>query len=154
MKIVKIPSNEIREFETHNNYINISINQDCNYYLVNDPKTYEVVESMPDIGGIVDGSYESVIKYAVLMSNEVLSNQVMVLEGKLAESDYKIIKMYEYNLVGMSTDYDINELHLERQTLRSQINELRSKIKPEKTWDELSDIITYNHEIGEEEVDV
>jgi hypothetical protein len=46
------------------------------------------------------------------------ANLKHALENRLAESDYKIIKCYEYFMVGLETPYDINELHEERESIR------------------------------------
>ena len=48
------------------------------------------------------------------------------LKSQLSNTDYKIIKCYEYNLAGLELPYDIEELHSERQDLRDQINELET----------------------------
>ncbi len=42
----------------------------------------------------------------------------------LNDTDYKIIKCYEYSLVNLPLPYNIVELHNERQLLRNKINEL------------------------------
>lgn len=46
------------------------------------------------------------------------------LKKSLNDTDYKIIKCYEYSLVGKELPYNIEELHAERQLLRDEINEL------------------------------
>lgn len=46
------------------------------------------------------------------------------LKNKLNESDYKVIKCYEYTLVGKEPPYDVEELHAERQAIRDTINKL------------------------------
>lgn len=45
-------------------------------------------------------------------------------ETKLTESDYKIIKCYEYSLVGLELPYDIEALHAEREAIREEIRAL------------------------------
>lgn len=50
------------------------------------------------------------------------------LKNTLASTDYKIIKSYEYTLVGEEIEYDINELHLEREQLRDEINNLELEL--------------------------
>lgn len=47
---------------------------------------------------------------------------------KLAESDYKIIKCYEYTLAGIDLPYDATELHKEREAIREEIRKLEEKI--------------------------
>jgi hypothetical protein len=46
------------------------------------------------------------------------------LRQQLTSTDYKIIKCYEYQLIGESLPYDIVALHNARQTIRDKINEL------------------------------
>lgn len=66
---------------------------------------------------------------AGLTPKEKLINQLMTTEKLLSESDYKIIKAYEYSLVGKETDYDMEVLHQERQQLREEINDLREQLQ-------------------------
>ena len=47
---------------------------------------------------------------------------------KLAESDYKIIKCYEYTLAGIDLPYNAAELHKEREAIREEIRKLEEKI--------------------------
>lgn len=54
--------------------------------------------------------------------------QISDLKTQLAETDYKIIKCYEYQLVGLELPYDIQTLHAERQAIRDQINELELQL--------------------------
>lgn len=57
-----------------------------------------------------------------------LTVQIDGLKAQIAASDYKIIKTYEYTLIGEQTEYDIEEVHAERQALRDQINSLETKL--------------------------
>ncbi len=50
--------------------------------------------------------------------------QITILKNELEESDYQIIKSYEYQLIGLEAPYDIETLHLERQAIRDKINKL------------------------------
>jgi len=54
--------------------------------------------------------------------------QIADLKARIAASDYKIIKTYEYTLLGEQTEYDIEEVHAERQALRDQINDLETQL--------------------------
>ena len=45
------------------------------------------------------------------------------LKAKLADTDYKIIKCYEYQMAGQPLPYDIQALHAERQAIRDAIAE-------------------------------
>ncbi len=52
--------------------------------------------------------------------------QIISLKAQLSETDYKIIKCYEYNLAGLELPYDIQELHKDRQDIRDKINQLET----------------------------
>ena len=52
--------------------------------------------------------------------------QISKLKKTLAETDYKIVKCYEYQLVGLDLPYDTVALHEERQTIRDKINQLEA----------------------------
>lgn len=54
--------------------------------------------------------------------------QIDDLKARIAASDYKIIKTYEYTLLGEQTEYDIEAVHAERQDLRDQINTLETQL--------------------------
>ena len=54
--------------------------------------------------------------------------QIAALKETLKSSDYQIIKCYEYALNDLELPYDVAELHLGRQALRDQINELESSL--------------------------
>lgn len=54
--------------------------------------------------------------------------QIDGLKAQIAASDYKIIKTYEYTLLGEQTEYDIEAVHAERQALRDQINSLETQL--------------------------
>lgn len=58
--------------------------------------------------------------------NNIPIATVESLKAQLAETDYKIIKCYEYQLAGLELPYDITILHVERQAIRDEINELES----------------------------
>lgn len=57
-----------------------------------------------------------------------LTAQIDGLKAQIAASDYKIIKTYEYALLGEQTEYDIETVHAERQSLRDQINTLETQL--------------------------
>ena len=44
------------------------------------------------------------------------------LKSKLHDTDYMIIKSYEYALAGLPLPYNIEELHAQRQNIRDQIS--------------------------------
>ena len=49
------------------------------------------------------------------------------LQNQLSDSDYKIIKCYEYSLIGLELPYDIDALHTERESLREEIRKIEEK---------------------------
>lgn len=51
------------------------------------------------------------------------------LKAQIAESDYKVIKCAEAQLMGEELPYNVAELHAQRQALRGEINKLESEIK-------------------------
>ena len=57
-----------------------------------------------------------------------LTVQINDLKAQIAASDYKVIKTYEYNLLGEQTGYDMEAVHAERQALRDQINSLETQL--------------------------
>lgn len=56
------------------------------------------------------------------------SEELADLERILSESDYKIIKSYENSLIGKELEYDIEQLHIERQNMRDKINEVKNEV--------------------------
>ena len=57
-----------------------------------------------------------------------LTAQIDDLKTRIAASDYKVIKTYEYTLLGEQTEYDMETVHAERQALRDQINTLETQL--------------------------
>lgn len=49
-------------------------------------------------------------------------------QNQLAETDYQIIKCYEYSMVGLELPYDIEELHATREYLREEIRKIEEKM--------------------------
>lgn len=52
---------------------------------------------------------------------------IKALENQLSDSDYKIIKCYEYSLMGLELPYNIETLHNEREALREEIRKIEEK---------------------------
>lgn len=55
-----------------------------------------------------------------------VTTQIKTLKEKLTETDYKIIKCSEYQLIGSPAPYDIAQLHATRQVFRDEINKLEN----------------------------
>lgn len=62
------------------------------------------------------------------ISKKSYANESVIadLKKRLTDSDYKIIKCYEYQLAGQELPYDITALYAERQLIRDQINQLET----------------------------
>lgn len=56
------------------------------------------------------------------------NGEIDYLKEKLTDTDYKIIKSYEYQLAQLELPYDIQQLHSERQAIRDRINQLEGEI--------------------------
>lgn len=64
-----------------------------------------------------------------MSEKEIMEQQIRNLECDLTASDYKIIKCYEYSLIGEELPYDVEQLHIERQAIRDEINRLMEELK-------------------------
>ena len=54
--------------------------------------------------------------------------EIQALKQALSDSDYKITKCYEANLLGEKLPYDMATLHTEREAQRAKINDLEAKL--------------------------
>lgn len=81
-----------------------------------------------DVNEEIISEYEEPIVDENERIKQDILNTIYYLKHQLESSDYKIIKCYEYSLVCEEcAEYDINALHIERNELRNQINELEIK---------------------------
>lgn len=94
------------------------------YELSNDGSVYEEVAPMqPE-----EPTEEELAEMARQQEIADICSQISNLKAQISDTDYKVIKAYEYSLVGILTEYDMEELHQERQILRDQINELEAQL--------------------------
>lgn len=56
--------------------------------------------------------------------HEIAENEIDICKARLNDTDYRIIKCYEYSLAGLDMPYDIAALHTARQELRDKISAL------------------------------
>lgn len=70
-----------------------------------------------------DGTIEAVQMYIPNRTVPV-SVKIQKLKQQLEETDYKVIKCAECQLLGQEMPYDVQTLHIERQAIRDQINRL------------------------------
>ena len=61
------------------------------------------------------------IKLREMVAN---AKAIQAYQNQLSESDYKVIKCYEYSLAGLELPYNIAELHAERELIREEIRKL------------------------------
>lgn len=95
------------------------------YELSNDGSVYtepEVAPVQPEL------TEEEKVELARQQQISQVIAQIDDLKARIAASDYKIIKTYEYTLLGEQTEYDIEAVHAERQALRDQINALETQL--------------------------
>lgn len=64
----------------------------------------------------------------IIIPEKTIAEKIEELKIRLTDTDYKIIKCSEYQLAGKELPYDIVELHVERQALRDEINELEENL--------------------------
>ena len=77
--------------------------------------------------GTVDVKYYEICAVPEPSAEEIKQQQIAELKAQLDDTDWKIVKCSEYQLVGQELPYDIAALHVQRQTLRDQINELENE---------------------------
>jgi hypothetical protein len=79
-----------------------------------------------------DGTVEKVQIYVPNKSapNPIVSNKTKIkrLKEQLSATDYKVIKCCECYFTGRELPYDTEELHLERQAIRDEINRLEEQL--------------------------
>ena len=76
---------------------------------------------------IKDGQFYST--YVSFIDYKKCGNEITNLKQQLSNTDYKVIKNMEAQLVNEELPYDSVTLHTERQALRDKINELEELLK-------------------------
>ena len=129
---------EILKKEYHNSYFIKHINE--NDYPVWKEKGYFpcIIKEKPEekegydlIGNFVfnDDTQEWIKYWEYKLNKEILYKEIISLKQQLSETDYKVIKNMEAQLVNEELPYDSVTLHAERQALRDKINELEELLK-------------------------
>lgn len=93
---------------------------------------YKSAGDQPEISGFqeISVTYElidnEIVQVFTILDNDKgkVSKEIERLKNILSNGDYKITKCYEANLLGEQLPYDITALHIQRQAIRDQINEL------------------------------
>jgi len=57
-----------------------------------------------------------------------IQSNISNLKKQITDTDYQVIKTYEYSLVGLEPEYDVEALHQTRQNLRNEINKLEKQL--------------------------
>lgn len=86
---------------------------------------YDLVENFT----FNNDTQEWIHSWELKINKEQKFNEITVLKQQLSESDYKVIKNMEAQLVNKELPYDSVALHAERQMLRDKINELEELLK-------------------------
>lgn len=82
----------------------------------------------PEVDATDSASEETAEEFEKQQQVANINSQISALKTELSDTDYQIIKMYEYSLVYADTGYDITGLHTQRQALRDQINVLEEQL--------------------------
>ncbi len=67
-------------------------------------------------------------KYVEKVDRGGIRQEIARLKQELTDSDYKVIKCYEAQLLGKEQPYDIKTVSADRQTIRDKINELETQL--------------------------
>lgn len=93
--------------------------------MIADDENYIIVPIPYDAGDSIKYRYER--KFDTLK----IRNQIAKLKDNLAATDYQVAKCYEASLLGYILPYDIEQLHIQRQSMRDRINELEDLLSEE-----------------------
>lgn len=94
------------------------------YELSNDGSVY----TEPEVAPVQPPTEEELAEMSRQSQILQVTAQINDLKKRIAASDYKVIKTYEYTLLGEQTEYDMEAVHAERQALRDQINKLEAQL--------------------------
>lgn len=142
LHVVRITADNI---EVNTNGFHLYLDPDCNHPL--DQGEYEAYTTLyrkgdgwyelSDDGSVYtepvapaqpDPTEEELTELARQQQISQLTAKINDLKEQIAASDYKVIKTYEYALLGEQTEYDMEAVHAERQALRDQINMLETQL--------------------------
>lgn len=108
------------------------------YQLSNDGSVYvEPVVVTPEPEPPYEPTEAELAESARQQSISVCTEAIKSKKQELAETDYVIVKLYEYSLVGKEcAEYDLEELHAQRQAIRDEINDLEQELSALLTEEE------------------
>ncbi len=64
--------------------------------------------------------------YEKIVDPVKVESEITRLKAELADSDYKVTKNHELQMLGLACEYDPTELHAQREPLREAIRELET----------------------------
>lgn len=90
--------------------------------------TGEVYEA-PPTEEILEPTPEEIAAQEQQRNVEELQAQIAAYKAQIDATDYRIVKAYEYSIVGLEVEYDMEALHEERQSFRDAINNLEDELQ-------------------------
>lgn len=117
---VDIGGKTYREFNTLYRSID-----DMTYQLSNDGSIYV----LPEEEHVQEPTIEELKEIEHQEKIMSLQSQIQQKKAELSQTDYIPVKLYEYFLAGKECeDYDIEEIHRQRQVVRDEINTLEAQL--------------------------
>jgi len=100
------------------------------YQLSNDGSVYvEPVVVIPEPEPLYEPTAEELAEQERQQAISILTDTIWNKKQELADTDYIIVKLYEYSLVGKECEeYDLDMLHSQRQSIRDEINHLEQEL--------------------------
>nr|DAZ27087.1 MAG TPA: protein of unknown function (DUF5320) [Caudoviricetes sp.] len=143
--VIRITGDDGDKLEVNTDGFRLYLDPDCKYPLDNGEYEayttlyregegwYELsddgsVYAEPEVAPVQPPTEEELEEMSRQSQIRQVTAQINDLKKRIAASDYKVIKTYEYTLLGEQTEYDMETVHAERQALRDQINELEAQL--------------------------
>jgi hypothetical protein len=137
MYYAKIIKAQIKE-HINSCFVDDNISEDEKLILINNGWK-EVIEEEDDVDSeneyfekikeIIFNGVDFYLTTNLLFRRDKCISDIDKLKQQLSDSDYKVIKNMEAQLVNEELPYDSVTLHVERQALRDKINELEELLK-------------------------
>lgn len=93
-----------------------------------DPDQMEAPEGFVVVANPYDAGDHIAYRYEMKPDKQAVQAQIQALKDSLDNSDYKVAKCYEAQIMGAEMPYDIKALIAERQAARDKINELEARL--------------------------
>lgn len=79
------------------------------------------------IKDIYGTAFEEIFEEYAIEYKEIIEEKLLRLNNRLTEMDHMVAECYECSLLGLDLPYDVVALHEERQTIKSEIEALKSE---------------------------